>query len=297
MSFFCPKCGTQLPDGANVCSNCGTPIGAAPVAPQQAPAAPQQAPQAYDPNAQYAQQPYPQQGYPQQGYPQAPYGAVPVAPKQPANFDLNVGGFCGDFFKSPVDAVTSRGTQKYWLMALIFAGSYAILEFILALIDHKSKAAKWGFYTLLTDIFAIAAFVVIIMLMTAAFKIKKMDFLSSLSLIGLPFALMFACRLVEFLNTKIYTNIDKKGDFFSISSIIAAIGIYFIVIMLYDFALNANPGAVSKGKAVLFAIVCVALYLLLFKFFDWMFYKIFDMKNAWSASDFDSMSDLYAYFG
>ena len=54
MSFFCPKCGTQLPDGANVCSNCGTPIGAAPVAPQQAPAAPQQAPQAYDPNAQYA---------------------------------------------------------------------------------------------------------------------------------------------------------------------------------------------------------------------------------------------------
>lgn len=295
MSFFCPKCGTQLPDGANVCSNCGTPIGAAPVAPQQAPAAPQQAPQAYDPNAQYAQQPYPQQGYPQQGYPQAPYGAAPVAPKQPANFDLNVGGFFGDFFKNPIDAVTSRATQKFWLMALIFGGAYAILEFILSLIDHKHKAAQFGFYTLLTDIFAIATFVVIVMLFTSVFKIKKMDFLSSLSLVGLPFALMFACRLVEFLNTKIMSNVDKKGDFFSISSIISAIAIYFIVIMLYDFAMNANPGAISKGKALIFAIVCVALYLIAAKFFDWMFFKIFDLKNA--VYDNGSYEDLMRMYG
>lgn len=296
MSFFCPKCGTQLPDGANVCSQCGTPIGApAPVAPQQAaPVAPQQAPvapqQAYDPNAQYAQQPYPQ----------APYGA-PVAapaPKQPANFDLNVGGFFGDFFKSPLDAIETRIQQKFWLMAVIFGGAYAILNFIIALIDHKAKPAKWAFASLLTDCFTIAAFAVIILLFASAFKIKKLDFLSSLAFAGLPFVLMFACRLVEYLNTKLYSNIDKKGDFFSISSIIAAIALYFIVVLLYDFAMNANPGAVTKTRALMFALVVIACYLLADKFFYWMFYKIFDLKNAYSYKDsLDSLSDLYAMFG
>ena len=295
MSFFCPKCGTQLPDGANVCSNCGTPIGAAPVAPQQAPAAPQQAPQAYDPNAQYAQQPYPQQGYPQQGYPQAPYGAVPVAPKQPANFDLNVGGFFGDFFKSPLDAVNSRAQQKFWLMALIFSGAYAILQFILSLIDHKTKAAQFGFYTLLTEIFSIAAFALIVMLFASAFKIKKLDFLSSLSLIGLPFAFRFACRLCEFLNTKIMDAIDKKGEFFSISTIIAAIGIYFFVLVLFDFAQTANPGNVTKTKALIFAILCVVCFLVVYKFFDWMFFKIFDLKSA--VYEGGSYEDLLRMYG
>ena len=37
MSIFCPKCGTQLPDGAVSCSSCGTPLGAAPQ-PSAAPA-------------------------------------------------------------------------------------------------------------------------------------------------------------------------------------------------------------------------------------------------------------------
>ena len=40
MSIFCPKCGTQLPDGAVACSNCGAQLGAAPVQPQPQPAAP-----------------------------------------------------------------------------------------------------------------------------------------------------------------------------------------------------------------------------------------------------------------
>jgi len=293
MSFFCPKCGTQLPDGANVCSQCGTPIGApAPQAPvQQAPVAPQ----GYDPNAQYAQQPYPQQGYPQ-----APYGVAPVAaaPKQPANFDLNVGGFFGDFFKKPIESVTSRATTKFWLMGLIFAGAYALLEFILALVDHKHKAAQWGFYTLLSDIFAIAAFVCIVMLLSSAFKIKKLDFLSSMSLVGLPFALTFACRLVEFLNTKLYEAIDKKGDFFSISSIIAAIALYFMIIVLYDFAISANPGVISKTRALMFALVVIICYLLAVKFFGWMFWKIFDMnKVAYSTGSASDLNELMALFG
>lgn len=32
--MFCPNCGGQAPDGANVCPNCGKPLNGAPVAPQ-----------------------------------------------------------------------------------------------------------------------------------------------------------------------------------------------------------------------------------------------------------------------
>lgn len=34
---FCNKCGTQLPDGANVCGNCGTPVGVPAPAPVPVP--------------------------------------------------------------------------------------------------------------------------------------------------------------------------------------------------------------------------------------------------------------------
>lgn len=37
---FCSKCGAQMPDAANVCSNCGTPLMGAPMMYQQAPKKP-----------------------------------------------------------------------------------------------------------------------------------------------------------------------------------------------------------------------------------------------------------------
>lgn len=40
MSTVCPTCSTEAPPGAAFCDNCGTPLSAAPAAPQQPPAAP-----------------------------------------------------------------------------------------------------------------------------------------------------------------------------------------------------------------------------------------------------------------
>ena len=302
MSFFCPKCGTQLPDGATVCTNCSTPIGAAPQAPvapaaAPAPAAPQQAPQAFDPNAQYAQQPYPQQPYPQQGYPQAPYGAPVAAPKQPANFDLNVGGFFGDFFKSPIDAVNSRAEKKFWLMGLIFAGAFALLNFILALIEYKYKKAQTGFAFLFTDICAIALFVIAVMLFPSVFKVKKMDFLSSLALTGLPFAMFFACKLLSYLNDKIMNAADKNYKFISISNAIWMIAFFFVVICLYEFAKTANP-TISKTSALLFAVLSVVCFMVATDFCKWLFCKMFDLPNYaanMSAAFTESINSMSKY--
>lgn len=79
---FCTNCGTQLPDEAYVCNQCGTALGQAPVQqsyapPQQSYAPPQQSyapPQGYaSPQQSYA----PPQGYaPQQGYAYAPASQI-----------------------------------------------------------------------------------------------------------------------------------------------------------------------------------------------------------------------------
>ena len=72
--MFCNNCGTQLPDNANVCSNCGTPVNGGAQQPQyQQPVQPQ-----------YQQPVQPQYQQPVQPQYQQPYAAAPQG-KQPAH--------------------------------------------------------------------------------------------------------------------------------------------------------------------------------------------------------------------
>ena len=64
--MFCNNCGTQLPDNANVCSNCGTPVNGGAQQPQ------------------YQQPVQPQYQQPVQPQYQQPYAAAPQG-KQPAH--------------------------------------------------------------------------------------------------------------------------------------------------------------------------------------------------------------------
>ena len=96
--MFCNNCGTQLPDNANVCSNCGTPVNGGaqqpqyqqPVQPQyQQPVQPQYQqpvqPQYQQPvQPQYQQPVQPQYQQPVQPQYQQPYAAAPQG-KQPAH--------------------------------------------------------------------------------------------------------------------------------------------------------------------------------------------------------------------
>lgn len=258
--MFCTKCGFQVPDGSATCTNCGAPLTApeAPAVPTPAAPAPEVAPVA----------PAPAQAPVVQTLPVA----APAA-SAASNIDMNFGAFMKDLFSNPVDAVTSRAKAPFWVLGVICAGVFAVLQFILALIDFEYKTAQWGFYYLLTEIFAFAGLALFTMLFTSVFKIKKLDFLSSVSLAGLAYCFMAPARLIAFINTKIYNAIDI--NFFSISSIFTSIATLFVVICLYDFAINNKDAAKGKVNAFLFTICTMAGYYLTDLFFSWMFTKMF----------------------
>lgn len=299
MSIFCPKCGTQLPDGAFACSQCGTPVGGqAPQQPQPAPQPVQQVPQPVQPAPQpvqqvpqqpvyqapvdpnqipqgYPQQPYPQQGYAQPGYPQQPMYGYPVpapAPKGPGP-NMDIPGFFKDFMASPAEAVASRAKNVFWLMGLISLGAYILFEFITTLIDAEYKAASQAFCVLLTSAFSLASLIVLIMLFTMVFKIKKLDFISSLSLTGLAMVLAFPCELIAYINTKLYRAMDM--NFFSISGSISAIAVAFATIAIYHYAKNNNEVAEKKASPVFFTLLTLFCYNVCSQFWGWMFFKIF----------------------
>ena len=305
MSTFCPKCGTAIPDGTFACPMCQTPVAAAPQAqPQQpvdqAPVAPQQqfqqpaaqAPQAPYPQQQYPQQQYPQQPYPQQGYPQQPYpgygypaAPVPAVPSQNKP-DTNFGQFFKDFFESPTDTLINRATVPNWLIGLLSMGLFAILEFFIQLIEYDSNmkyiskkysAASMSFCTLLTDIFALASLILLVMIFSSLFKVKKLDFLSSVSVAGISMIFAFPCTLVAYLNTKLVNAIDKDRKFISISSSITVISTVFISIALYAFAKHylEEQGNKKKITPIWFSICTIASYSVAATFFGWLFSKIF----------------------
>ena len=249
--MFCVKCGNEIPDNSVACPVCGAPIASAPQEVPVTPAAPVAPVQ------------------------QAPVGQ-PVAPAtKNLTITYDIKGFMGDFFKSPIDACTSRAESMHWLLGLTFAGGFAILSFIFTLINFKDyEPAKFGFCDLFTQLCAIAGFVLFTLLFSKAFKLtKKLDFLSSLSLVGLAFMPYCAGRLVAFLNTKLYEGIDIS--FFSISSIFTSCAVLFIAVTLYDFAMENRSDKTTKVPALLFVICSMAGYYLSDLFFNWMWTKMF----------------------
>ncbi len=265
--MFCSKCGTQVPDGSVSCSNCGAPLSAptAPVAPAPAPVAPAPAPV-----------------QPVQQAPAAPVGVAPVAvpvaapvaaaPKAPSNIDLDVGGFFKDFFSNPVDSVLNRAKPSGWLLGLIGAGLFVILEFVLTLINYKSKVAQHAFCEFFIVVASLAALMGIIALFTRIFGIKPLGFLSSLSLVGLAYVPMVAMRLLAFINTKIYLALDI--NFFSISSIFTQVATIFLILCVYDYAIN-NKENKSKATCLWFTLATFATYYFADSFASWMFTKLF----------------------
>ncbi len=105
--MFCQNCGSQIPDGANICPNCGTPVKQVPDSQQQGSIQPQYGqqqfnqnqynqPQQYNQNqynqGQYGQQQYGQPQYGQQQYGQQ-YGNYGQKPK--SNIGIIIGIFAG----------------------------------------------------------------------------------------------------------------------------------------------------------------------------------------------------------
>lgn len=272
--MFCTKCGNQIPDNSIFCPNCGqsfqnvnqtAAVPVAPVAPATpvAPAAP--------------------------ATPVAPAAPVaPVAPVAPATpvaqfnpqaqaqksataFEYDIGGFFSQFFKNPFDAVASRALPKHILLGLSFPLLHLILQIIYNIIDIKYKKGSYIALYFLTDLFTIAVLIAFVCIFNGVFGGKKLDFLSSTSLVGLGFSLYPVMHFVSFLFQKIWKGMDYKG--FAFHSMFTEVAWLFLIFVVVDFLVRDNQ-KVSKTKAFLYAATFVAVEVFFSSFFNWMFAKM-----------------------
>ncbi len=140
------------------------------------------------------------------------------------------------------------------------------------LINYKSKVAQHAFCEFFIVVASLAALMGIIALFTRIFGIKPLGFLSSLSLVGLAYVPMVAMRLLAFINTKIYIALDI--NFFSISSIFTQVATIFLILCVYDYAIN-NKENKSKATCLWFTLATFATYYFADSFASWMFTKLF----------------------
>ena len=235
--MFCMKCGNQIPDGSLNCPVCGAPTeNAAPAAPVA-------------PAGQYA-----------------PAGPIP------SNTSYDIGGFLGDFAKTPIEACTSRNQPKHLLLGLTFPLLYAVLNFIFDLLaDYVTT--KSAIFNFIEEVAGFAAFFAVIFLLYKIFGVKQVDFLSTCSWVGLALAPYSVMILFTWINSKIVSAMDYK--IFSISSVLTAATMVFLSVVLYDYFITNKTEKGSKMKALYFAVTSIAVWKFVVILLSWINTKLF----------------------
>lgn len=250
--MFCTKCGKEIPDNSTFCPFCGQQFQAQPQAQVPVAAPVPQAPVAQPVN-------------------QAQYAQPQVAPAQSSSsitVDYDIGAFVSDLPKDPVEACTSRAIPKHWLLGLTFPVLYLILQIIYNAIDIEYKKGTFITINLLTDAFTIAATMGLLVLFTSVFGTKKLDYVSSVSLVGLGYFLYPVMYLIQFICQKIWKGMDYKG--FAFDSLFPAVALLFLLIVVYNYYLNNIQANGNKKKAFYFVAIWYASKIFLNCFFYWL---------------------------
>ena len=280
--MFCMKCGNQFPDGSAACPNCGAPAAGVPEQPVAVqPAAPVEG----QPVAPVAGQPVPQQPY-----------AQPFVPAKTSSFKYDIGGFFNQFFKSPVEACTLRDKPEHFLLGLTFPVAFLLINLIFDLAFKKDAAiimsltSFWtsvGFLPILVGIktgrafanffvrlIAFGALFGYITAMYKVFKVKKTDFLSTISWTGLAFLPYAALNTIGWICTKIVCEVDS--DYLvNFSDALCMAGMAFFFIVLYDYFFTNREANGSKKTAIFFAVSSVLVFQIAQVLFGFFFQKLF----------------------
>ena len=284
--MFCTKCGQEFPDNSAACPVCGQPVNA----PVQQPVA----------------QPQPQPVYPQAQQPagqpvyQQPVAYAPVPqPKAASSIKYDIGGFLGGFFKNPIEACTSRDKSEHFLLGLTFPLVILIVNLIFNL-ACKTRSAMFNlmtggtwvntgigkkmmgermttpraFIVFFTELLAFAVLYLIIFALYKAFKVKKVDILSTFSWVGLAFFPYAIMNLISWICTQIYYN-PKGFDFINLGPVFSAVGFLFVFIVLYDYFLSKKEANGTKGTALVFALVSCAVFKLSELFLGFLMVRMF----------------------
>ena len=79
--------------------------------------------------------------------------AAPTQPKATSNVGADIQSFFKDYFSNPVQAVSSRAKDSFWLWGLISFGAYILIHFFVSFFKgYTGYVAQYAFGTLFIDL-------------------------------------------------------------------------------------------------------------------------------------------------
>lgn len=218
------------------------------------------------------------------------------------SFGYDIGGFLTGFIKDPINSCTDRATGEHFLLGLtfpafilainllscwIFKENAAYFNLLTGFWPHTDSryftslvtdAGGFGFWrsiiTVFVDFFAFGTMVIFVFLAYGLFKVKRVDFLSTVSWIGLSLFPYSILNLVSWIWTAIYYH-SQSSALINISPILKSFGLVFFIVCLYDYFFdNLKPKGTQKN-AMRFVVMTCALFTFCEIFYGFILGKAF----------------------
>lgn len=223
-------------------------------------------------------------------------------PKSANGFAYDIGGFLSGFLKDPINSCTDRATSDNFLLGLTFPAFILAINLLSCWIFKENaayfnlltgfwpntdsryfaglvtKSGGFGFWrsiiTVFVDFFAFGTMILFVFFAYGLFKVKRVDFLSTVSWISLALFPYSILNLVSWIWTAIYYH-SQSSALINISPILKTFGFVFFIVCLYDFFFdNLKPKGTQK-HAMRFVVFTCAVFTFCEIFYGFILGKAF----------------------
>ena len=290
--MFCSRCGQQFSDDSRECPICGKAVDTLPKPAGEVKRALPSAPVSNNANYNYSKPQTSQQTSQQ---------TSTTHMKNAGSMDYDIGGFLSGFLKDPINSCTDRAQSHHFLLGLTFPAFILLINLLSCWIFKKNAAyfnlltgfwpntdsryffalgvsQNFGFWrsiiTVFVDFFAFASMVLFVFFGYGLFKVKRVDFLSTVSWIGLALFPYSVLNLVSWVWTAIYYH-SQSSALINVSPILKTFGLVFFIVCLYDFFFdNLKPKGTQK-HAMRFVVMTCAVFTFCEIFYGFILGKAF----------------------
>ena len=287
--MFCSRCGQQFSDDRTECPICGKAVDTLPKPASQVQRSLPSTTTNNQTNYNYSR-------------PQSSQSTSTSHMKNAGSMDYDIGGFLTGFLKDPINSCTDRAQSQHFLLGLtfpafilainllscwIFKNNAAYFNLLTGFWPHTdsrylqavlSPDGGFGFWrsiiTVFVDFLAFGTMILFVFFAYGLFKVKRVDFLSTVSWIGLALFPYSILNLVSWVWTAIYYH-SNSSALISISPVLKAFGLVFFIVCLYDFFFdNLKPKGTQKN-AMRFVVMTCAVFTFCEIFYGFILGKAF----------------------
>ncbi|MEI8198654.1 MAG: zinc ribbon domain-containing protein [Eubacteriales bacterium] len=235
--MFCAKCGKEIADASVFCPECGQDLRLLAVETTQAAIVNEPAAAVIQPAANVAEpeaaviQPAAVVAAPvmaagtESSYTQ--FSTAEQKPKATGEIGSKISLFLKEYFKNPIQAVSSRATHEFWLWGLISICAYLFLDFLISLIGISSiRGFGYDFGYLIGNIARFATLIFALYLFQSIFKVKKKSLTSIIAVTGLALLPLVPVYIIYTAFAKVFSNYSIFTGFITAVYIFAGIILY-----------------------------------------------------------------------